>query len=81
MKRGCEITHLHLDAGRWAGTDVTAAAIDNHRKLSLWCAGNPLSMVIADSEPFFDADEPAANPPAVPLRDLQAVHAESGRPS
>lgn len=55
MKRGCEITHLYLDAGRWAGTDVTAAAIDNHRKLSLWCSGNPVSLVIADSEPLFDA--------------------------
>ena len=54
MKRGCEITHLYLDAGRWAGRDVTAAAIDNHRKLSLWCAGNPLPMVIAVSEPLFD---------------------------
>jgi thiamine biosynthesis protein ThiI len=54
MKRGCEVTHLYLDAGRWAGSDVTAAAIDNHRKLSLWCAGNPLSMVIAESEPLFD---------------------------
>ena len=54
MKRGCEITHLYLDAGRWAGSDVTGAAIDNHRKLSLWCAGNPLPMVIAESEPLFD---------------------------
>ena len=54
MKRGCEITHLHLDAGRWAGCDVTAAAIENHRKLSLWCPGNELSMIIADSEPLFD---------------------------
>ena len=54
MKRGCEITHLYLDAGRWAGSGVTAAAIDNHRKLSFWCAGNPLPMVIADSEPLFD---------------------------
>jgi thiamine biosynthesis protein ThiI len=54
MKRGCEITHLYLDAGRWAGADVTAAAIENHRKLSLWCAGNPLPMVIADNEPLFD---------------------------
>jgi tRNA uracil 4-sulfurtransferase len=54
MKRGCEITHLYLDAGRWAGSDVTAAAIDNHRKLSLWCAGNPLPMVIAESELLFD---------------------------
>lgn len=55
MKRGCEITHLYLDAGRWAGTDVTVAAIDNHRKLSPWCAGNPVPLVIADSEPLFDA--------------------------
>lgn len=54
MKRGCEVTHLYLDAGRWAGSDVTAAAIDNHRKLSFWCAGNPLSLVIAKSEPLYD---------------------------
>jgi len=54
MKRGCEITHLYLDAGRWAGADVTAAAIDNHRKLSLWCAGNTISLVIVNSEPLFD---------------------------
>jgi thiamine biosynthesis protein ThiI len=54
MKRGCEITHLYLDAGRWAGCDVTAAAIENHRKLSSWCAGNPLPMVIADSEALYD---------------------------
>ena len=54
MKRGCEITHLYLDAGRWAGTDVTSAAIENHRKLSLWCAGNPVSMVIANNERLFD---------------------------
>jgi thiamine biosynthesis protein ThiI len=55
MKRGCEITHLFLDAGRWAGSDMTDAAIGNLRKLSLWCAGNPLPLVIADSEPLFDA--------------------------
>jgi thiamine biosynthesis protein ThiI len=54
MKRGCEITHLHLDAGRWAGSDVTGAAIDNHRKLSLWCSGNTLSMVIVKNELLFD---------------------------
>jgi thiamine biosynthesis protein ThiI len=54
MKRGCEITHLHLDAGRWAGCDVTPAATENHRRLSLWCPGYELSMIIADSEPLFD---------------------------
>lgn len=63
MKRGCEITHLYLDAGRWAGSDVTAAAIDNHRKLSLWCAGNPLPMVIAESEPLFDRMSQVKIPP------------------
>jgi thiamine biosynthesis protein ThiI len=63
MKRGCEITHLYLDAGRWAGTDVTAAAIDNHRKLSLWCAGNPVPLVIANNEPLFDAMSRLKVPP------------------
>jgi tRNA uracil 4-sulfurtransferase len=63
MKRGCEITHLYLDAGRWAGSDVTAAAIDNHRKLSLWCAGNPVSMVIASNELLFDRMNELKVPP------------------
>jgi tRNA uracil 4-sulfurtransferase len=63
MKRGCEITHLHLDAGRWGGTDVTRAAIENHRRLSLWCPGNPLSLVIAGSEPLFDRLELLRIPP------------------
>ncbi|MFA4876613.1 MAG: tRNA uracil 4-sulfurtransferase ThiI [Methanoregula sp.] len=63
MKRGCEITHLYLDAGRWAGADVTAAAIDNHRKLSLWCSGNPASLVIANSETLFDRMSEQKIPP------------------
>jgi len=54
MKRGSEITHLFLDAGRWAGTDVTSAATGNHRRLSSWCAGNTLSMAIAKNEALFD---------------------------
>ncbi|MFA5332775.1 MAG: tRNA uracil 4-sulfurtransferase ThiI [Methanoregula sp.] len=63
MKRGCEITHLHLDGGRWAGPDVTAAAIENHRQLSRWCAGNPLSMIIASSEPLYDRMHELKIPP------------------
>lgn len=63
MKRGCEITHLYIDAGCWAGIDVTAAAIDNHRKLSFWCAGNPLPMVVAQSEPLFDRMSQLKIPP------------------
>ena len=54
MKRGCEVTHLHLDAGKWAGNDVREAAIENHRRLSRWCPGNPMPMIIADSEPLYD---------------------------
>lgn len=54
MKRGCEITHLFLDAGRWAGTDVMQAALENHRRLSRWCTGNPLSLIIASSELLYD---------------------------
>jgi thiamine biosynthesis protein ThiI len=63
MKRGCEITNLYLDAGRWAGKDVTPAAIENHRRLSLWCPGNPLSLVIADSEPLYNRMEQLRIPP------------------
>ena len=63
MKRGCEITHLHLDAGRWAGKDVTLAAIENHRRLSRWCYGNPLSLVIANSEFLYDRMDQLRIPP------------------
>ncbi len=63
MKRGCEITNLYLDGGRWAGTDVTRAAIENHRRLSRWCAGNPLSLVIADSELLYDRMDQERIPP------------------
>ena len=54
MKRGCEVTHLHLDAGRWAGADVLTAATDNHRKLSCWCPGQDIRMVIVQNEHLFD---------------------------
>jgi thiamine biosynthesis protein ThiI len=63
MKRGCEITHLHLDGRRWAGCDVKTAAIENHRRLSRWCAGNPLMMVIANSEPLYDRMQELRIPP------------------
>ncbi|MCJ7794440.1 MAG: THUMP domain-containing protein, partial [Methanoregulaceae archaeon] len=55
MKRGCEVTHLHMDAGRFAGADVKDAAIENHRRLSLWCRGFTLPMLVVKSEPLYDA--------------------------
>jgi tRNA uracil 4-sulfurtransferase len=63
MKRGCEVKHLHLDAGRWAGTDVLDAAIANHNKLSCWCPGTEIQMLIADSEPLYDAMQHLRVPP------------------
>jgi len=63
MKRGCEVTHLHMDAGRWAGPDVKDAAIENHRRLSLWCRGFSLPMLVVNSEPLYDAMERADTPP------------------
>ena len=54
MKRGCEVLHLHMDGGRWAGGDVRETAIENHRRLSLWCPGADLQMIIADAEPFYN---------------------------
>jgi len=63
MKRGCEVTHLHMDGGRWAGLDVKDAAIENHRRLSLWCRGFVLPMLVIDSEPLYDAMEEHRIPP------------------
>jgi thiamine biosynthesis protein ThiI len=63
MKRGCEIINLHLDGGRWAGADVTRAAIENHCRLSRWCAGNPLSLVIANNELLYDCMDKLRIPP------------------
>ena len=54
MKRGCEVAHLHMDGGRWAGADVRNTAIENHRRLSLWCPGPDLRLSVADAEPFYD---------------------------
>ena len=63
MKRGCEVTHLHMDGGRWAGPDVKEAAVENHRRLSLWCRGFVLPMLVINSEPLYDAMEKHRTPP------------------
>jgi len=63
MKRGCEVTHLHMDAGRWAGPDVKEAAVENHRRLSLWCRGFIIPMLVIPSEPLYDAMEEHRIPP------------------
>jgi thiamine biosynthesis protein ThiI len=54
MRRGCDVTHLHLDGGRWMGKDVMQGAIENHRRLSTWCLGQPLTLMVVSLEPFFN---------------------------
>jgi len=63
MKRGCEVTHLHMDGGRWAGPDVKEAAVENHRRLSLWCRGFIIPMLVITSAPLYDAMEEHRIPP------------------
>jgi len=63
MKRGCEVSFLHMDGGRWAGSDVRSAAIENFRRLSLWCPGNRIRMAIAGSEPLYDRMQELRTPP------------------
>jgi thiamine biosynthesis protein ThiI len=63
MKRGCEVSFLHMDGGQWAGRDVRSAAIENFRRLSLWCPGNRIRMAIADIGPLYDRMEELRTPP------------------
>jgi thiamine biosynthesis protein ThiI len=63
MKRGCEVAHLHMDGGRWAGGDVKETAIENLRRLSLWCPGSEMQMIVADTEPFYDRMQELRIPP------------------
>lgn len=55
MKRGCEMASLHIDGGRYAGSDVRATAERHHAVLSTWCAGFPMELLVVDAEAFYDA--------------------------
>lgn len=63
MKRGSEVIHLFMDGGSWAGPDVRATAVENHRRLSLWCRGFTIPMLIIDSGALYDAMEREKIPP------------------
>ena len=55
MKRGCEMTCLHIDGGSYAGSDVLARALTHHATLSTWCRGFPMELLVADAELFYEA--------------------------
>jgi thiamine biosynthesis protein ThiI len=63
MKRGCEVSFVHVDGGRWAGADVKATATENLCRLSLWCPQEPVSMTIVNAEAFYDAMQQERIPP------------------
>lgn len=62
MRRGCTLTHLTMDPGRWQGEQVRDAVLRHHAVLSTWCMGHPLDLIVADMEPFFDAMTAATDP-------------------
>ncbi len=55
MKRGCEMACLHIDGGRYAGSDVLPRALTHHATLSTWCRGFPMELLVVDAEPFYEA--------------------------
>jgi len=63
MKRGCEVSFLHVDGGRWAGADVKETATENLKRLSLWCPQQPLRMTVLPAEPFYDRMQEQKIPP------------------
>jgi thiamine biosynthesis protein ThiI len=62
MKRGCEVTTLHIDGGRFAGADVLSTAMRHHAVLSSWCAGFPLQMLVVEGERFYEAMSDVIHP-------------------
>jgi thiamine biosynthesis protein ThiI len=63
MKRGCVPLFLHMNSGRWSGTNVQSGSIENFRRLSSWSLGQPLTLHIVSSERFFDRMEEFQIPP------------------
>lgn len=55
MKRGCEVAHLHVDGGSFAGRDVFDAALRHHCTLSTWIPGFLQDLWVLDAEYFYEA--------------------------
>ncbi|MEA2034407.1 MAG: tRNA uracil 4-sulfurtransferase ThiI [Euryarchaeota archaeon] len=53
LRRGCPVTHLHLDGGRFMGPDTHDMVFRHHKTLSTWTPGTSLRMIVADMEPFY----------------------------
>ncbi|HDR73093.1 MAG TPA: tRNA 4-thiouridine(8) synthase ThiI [Methanoculleus sp.] len=62
MRRGCDVTHLSFDGGSWMGGDVREGTLENHRRLSAWCPGRPLTLMMVSLDPFFERLVMGKNP-------------------
>ncbi|MBP2132479.1 thiamine biosynthesis protein ThiI [Methanomicrobium sp. W14] len=55
MKRGCTVSFIHFNGGRYMGKDTLKAALENMASLSLWTRGQYLEMYSVNTERFYDA--------------------------
>ena len=62
MRRGCEVDALHVDSGKFAGSDVRTATLRHLSVLSSWCAGFFVTLHLADAGDFYETLVQQAEP-------------------
>jgi len=62
MRRGCEVDALHVDSGKFAGSDVRAVTLRHLSVLSSWCAGFPVTLYLAEAGDFYETLVQQAEP-------------------
>lgn len=62
MKRGCEITALHVSPGGQAGKETVMGALGIISVLSEWCRGFPIRVLVVDAGPFYRRLMEGGNP-------------------
>ncbi|MDD4300361.1 MAG: tRNA 4-thiouridine(8) synthase ThiI [Methanomicrobium sp.] len=55
LKRGCVVSYIHFDGGRYTGDDTKKASLENLAALSRWTPGHKIEMLSVNVEPFYDA--------------------------
>ncbi|MDI9632827.1 MAG: tRNA uracil 4-sulfurtransferase ThiI [Methanolinea sp.] len=62
MKRGCEVTALHVSPGGPAGEETVAGVLGLASVLSEWCRGFPIRVLVVDAGPFYQRLVARGNP-------------------
>ncbi|MBN2734228.1 MAG: tRNA 4-thiouridine(8) synthase ThiI [Methanomicrobiaceae archaeon] len=55
MKRGCIVSYVHFNGGKYMGQDTKKASLENLSNLSLWTPGHSVEMLSVNIEKFYDA--------------------------